>query len=185
MLPGTVRHSDSEKERCGPGTKDKQKSCRTAFPGPEFVLFLHREDFSRHTGLRGVRAGCRRYFRAAAPDYAVSAALRRIVGPLFAPALRLAVGAPLSGRVCPQLPRKSRHTASRQDRFAHADVGNDALLRFCAALRMVVGAGRAARRRRGRYLAYSFVCDAEEMRLEGNVGRIMSDEWRRTDGAGQ
>ena len=24
MLPGTVRHSDSEKERCGPGTKDKQ-----------------------------------------------------------------------------------------------------------------------------------------------------------------
>ena len=45
MLPGTVRHSDSEKERCGPGTKDKQKSCRTAFPGPEFVLFLHREDF--------------------------------------------------------------------------------------------------------------------------------------------
>ena len=52
-------------------------------------------------------------------------------------------------------------------------------------VRMVVGAGRAARRRRGRYLAYSFVCDAEEMRLEGNVGRIMSDEWRRTDGAGQ
>ena len=59
------------------------------------------------------------------------------------------------------------------------------LLRFCAALRMVVGAGRAARRRRGRYLAYSFVCDAKEMRLEGNAGRIMSDEWRRTDGAGQ
>ena len=94
------------------------------------------------------------------------------------PALRLAVGAPLSGRVCPQLPRKSRHTASSQDRFAHADVGNDALLRFCASLRMVVGAGRAARRRRGRCLAYSFVCDAEEMRLEGNAGRIMSDEWR-------
>lgn len=39
MLPGTARQSDSEKERCGPGTKDKQKSCRTAFPGPEFVLF--------------------------------------------------------------------------------------------------------------------------------------------------
>ena len=91
----------------------------------------------------------------------------------------------LSGRVCPQLPRKSRHTASRQDRFAHADVGNDALLRFCAALRMVVGAGRAARRRRGRYLAYSFVCDAEEMRLEGNAGRIMSDEWRRMNNAGR
>lgn len=56
---------------------------------------------------------------------------------------------------------------------------------FCAALRMVVGAGRAARRRRGRYLAYSFVCDAEEMRLEGNAGRTMSDGWHRTDGAGQ
>lgn len=92
---------------------------------------------------------------------------------------------PCPGRVCPQLPRKSRHTASRQDRFAHADVGNDALLRFCAALRMVVGAGRAARRRRGRYLAYSFVCDAEEMRLEGNAGRIMSDEWRRMNNAGR
>ena len=52
MLPGTARQSDSEKERCGPGTKDKQKSCRTAFPGPEFVLFLHREDFSRHTGRK-------------------------------------------------------------------------------------------------------------------------------------
>ena len=62
MLPGTARQSDSEKERCGPGTKDKQKSCRTAFPGPEFVLFLHREDFSRHTGLRGVRAGRRRLY---------------------------------------------------------------------------------------------------------------------------
>ena len=23
MLPGTARQSDSEKERCGPGTKDK------------------------------------------------------------------------------------------------------------------------------------------------------------------
>jgi len=79
MLPGTVRHSDSEKERCGPGTKDKQKSCRTAFPGPEFVLFLHREDFSRHTGLRGVRAGCRRHLRAAAAHDAVPAAGR---GPL-------------------------------------------------------------------------------------------------------
>lgn len=76
MLPGTVRHSDSEKERCGPGTKDKQKSCRTAFPGPEFVLFLHREDFSRHTGLRGVRAGCRRHLRAAAAHDAVPAAGR-------------------------------------------------------------------------------------------------------------
>ena len=65
MLPGTARHSDTEKGRCGPGTKDKQKSCRTAFPGPEFVLFLHREDFSRHTGLRGVRAGRRRHLRAA------------------------------------------------------------------------------------------------------------------------
>ena len=149
------------------------------------MLFLLHEIFPRRLGVSVVRAGCRRYFRAAAPDYAVSAALRRIVGPLFAPAFRLAVGAPLSGRVCPQLPRKSRRTASRQDRFAHADVGNDALLRFSAALLMVVGAGRAARRRRGRYLAYSFVCDAEEMRLEGNVGRIMSDEWRRTDGAGQ
>lgn len=94
------------------------------------MLFLLHEIFPRRLGVSVVRAGCRRYFRAAAPDYAVSAALRRIVGPLFAPALRLAVGAPLSGRVCPQLPRKSRHTASRQDRFAHADVGNDALLRF-------------------------------------------------------
>ena len=74
MLPGTARHSDSEKERCGPGTKDKQKSCRTAFPGPEFVLFLHREDFSRHTGLRGVRAGRRRHLRAAAAHHAVSVA---------------------------------------------------------------------------------------------------------------
>ena len=76
MLPGTARQSDSEKERCGPGTKDKQKSCRTAFPGPEFVLFLHREDFSRHTGLRGVRAGRRRHLRAAAAHDAVPAAGR-------------------------------------------------------------------------------------------------------------
>ena len=84
MLPGTVRHSDSEKERCGPGTKDKQKSCRTAFPGPEFVLFLHREDFSRHTGLRGVRAGRRRHLRAAAAHDAVPAAGRGPLGSLLA-----------------------------------------------------------------------------------------------------
>ena len=61
------------------------------------MLFLLHEIFPRRLGVSVVRAGCRRYFRAAAPDYAVSAALRRIVGPLFAPALRLAVGAPLSG----------------------------------------------------------------------------------------
>ena len=99
MLPGTVRHSDSEKERCGPGTKDKQKSCRTAFPGPEFVLFLHREDFSRHTGLRGVRAGCRRHLRAAAAHDAVPAAGRGPLGSLLAAALRVASGAPLFRRV--------------------------------------------------------------------------------------
>lgn len=97
MLPGTVRHSDSEKERCGPGTKDKQKSCRTAFPGPEFVLFLHREDFSRHTGLRGVRAGRRRHLRAAAAHDAVPAAGRGPLGSLLAAALRVASGAPLFG----------------------------------------------------------------------------------------
>lgn len=91
MLPGTVRHSDSEKERCGPGTKDKQKSCRTAFPGPEFVLFLHREDFSRHTGLRGVRAGRRRHLRAAAAHDAVPAAGRGPLGSLLAAALRVAL----------------------------------------------------------------------------------------------
>ena len=90
MLPGTARQSDSEKERCGPGTKDKQKSCRTAFPGPEFVLFLHREDFSRHTGLRGVRAGCRRHLRAAAAHDAVPAAGRGPLGSLLAAALRVA-----------------------------------------------------------------------------------------------
>ena len=39
MLPGTARQSDSEKERCGPGTKDKQKSCRTAFPVPNLCYF--------------------------------------------------------------------------------------------------------------------------------------------------
>jgi len=99
MLPGTVRHSDSEKERCGPGTKDKQKSCRTAFPGPEFVLFLHREDFSRHTGLRGVRAGRRRHLRAAAAHDAVPAAGRGPLGSLLAAALRVASGAPLFRRV--------------------------------------------------------------------------------------
>ena len=63
------------------------------------MLFLLHEIFPRRLGVSVVRAGCRRYFRAAAPDYAVSAALRRIVGPLFAPALRLAVGAPLGGYV--------------------------------------------------------------------------------------
>ena len=126
------------------------------------MLFLLHEIFSRRLGLPVVRAGSRRYFRAAAPDHAVSAALRRIVGPLFAPALRLAAGAPLSGRVRPQFPRKPRHTASRQDHFAYADVGHDALLRFCAAHRVVVGAGRTARRRRRRYMAYPLVRDTEE-----------------------
>ena len=126
MLPGTVRHSDSEKERCGPGTKDKQKSCRTAFPGPEFVLFLHREDFSRHTGLRGVRAGCRRHLRAAAAHDAVPAAGRGPLGSLLAAALRVASGAPLFRRVYPQLPRKPRHTAARQGRFHSPNVGHDA-----------------------------------------------------------
>ena len=48
------------------------------------MLFLLHEIFPRRLGVSVVRAGCRRYFRAAAPDYAVSAALRRIVGPLFA-----------------------------------------------------------------------------------------------------
>ena len=130
MLPGTVRHSDSEKERCGPGTKDKQKSCRTAFPGPEFVLFLHREDFSRHTGLRGVRAGCRRHLRAAAAHDAVPAAGRGPLGSLLAAALRVASGAPLFRRVYPQLPRKPRHTAARQGRFHSPNVGHDALCIF-------------------------------------------------------
>ena len=88
MLPGTARHSDTEKGRCGPGTKDKQKSCRTAFPGPEFVLFLYREDFSRHTGLRGVRAGCRRHLRAAAAHDAVPAAGRGSLGSLLAGYIR-------------------------------------------------------------------------------------------------
>ena len=154
-------------------------------PAPEFVLFLPHENSSRRIGMHLVRAGHRRHIRPPAAYHAVPVAIGGLLGAFFAPALRLAARTPLFRRVCTELPRKSRHTASRQDRFAHADVGNDALLRFCAALRMVVGAGRAARRRRGRYLAYSFVCDAEEMRLEGNVGRIMSDEWRRTDGAGQ
>ena len=48
------------------------------------MLFLLHEIFPRRLGVSVVRAGCRRYFRAAAPDYAVSAALRRIVGPLVA-----------------------------------------------------------------------------------------------------
>lgn len=45
-----------------------------ALPGSEFMLFLLHEIFPRRLGVSVVRAGCRRYFRAAAPDHAVSAA---------------------------------------------------------------------------------------------------------------
>ena len=97
-------------------------------PAPEFVLFLPHENSSRRIGMHLVRAGHRRHIRPPAAYHAVPVAIGGLLGAFFAPALRLAARTPLFRRVCTELPRKSRHTASRQDRFAHADVGNDALL---------------------------------------------------------
>lgn len=107
-------------------TKIAKITVAAALPGSEFMLFLLHEIFLSPPW--GVHRSCwvSSVFSCRCSD-AVSAALRRIVGPLFA---RFTIGCwrTLSGR-CPQLPRKSRHTASRQDRSLTL-MGNDALLRF-------------------------------------------------------
>ena len=109
-------------------------------PAPEFVLFLPHENSSRRIGMHLVRAGHRRHIRPPAAYHAVPVAIGGLLGAFFAPALRLAARTPLFRRVCTELPRKSRHTAPCQDHFPDAHVGDDALLHFLAAYRLVVAA---------------------------------------------
>ena len=131
-------------------------------PAPEFVLFLPHENSSRRIGMHLVRAGHRRHIRPPAAYHAVPVAIGGLLGAFFAPALRLAARTPLFRRVCTELPRKSRHTAPCQDHFPDAHVGDDALLHFRAAYRLVVGAGSPTCRRHWRDVAYPFVRHPEK-----------------------
>lgn len=141
-------------------------------PASEFVLFLLHEIFPRRIRLYFVRAGCHRYFRAAAAYNTVPAACGSPLGTLLAPPLRLAARASLFRRIRSQLPRKPGHTAPCENHFAVAHVGHDALLHILAAYRMVVGAGAAAGRRHRGDVAYPFVRYAEEKRVRrpGSAG---------------